>query len=326
MAANKATFFWESIRITLACLVTTGLLILLKASENTILVLFNIAVMSAAATFSPEKKSLSHISEGIIVISLSILLGGILGNYFPLLSQCLVVIYAALAFYLPKTNQQKNIFVTGALMFLIFVALPFNVDQALHYSPYCLLLLAVFLCFHWLFDKHTYKNAGISTPTANPHKAASSLTIGLALLFAWLSSFLLSRYSNLQHLYWIGLTILVVLQGSKESTIKTTLIRILVNVAGALLVVLLMTYLVPSNFWINFCLLTGLLFAIFAFGYSYVSRTLFIEMFVLSFTHLLGGYHNFIAVDRVILTLIGGLIVIASTLFIFKFKSIQSKS
>ena len=42
--------------------------------------------------------------------------------------------------------------------------------------------------------------------------------------------------------------------------------------------------------------------------------TLFIEIFVLGFTHLLGSFHNVIAIDRIILTFIGGGIVILITL------------
>ncbi len=73
----------------------------------------------------------------------------------------------------------------------------------------------------------------------------------------------------------------------------------------------------PSEFWINFTLLVVFLFLIFALGFSYFFRTLFIELFVLGFTHLLGKYQNFIAFDRIIMTLIGGAIVILSTLFVY---------
>lgn len=73
----------------------------------------------------------------------------------------------------------------------------------------------------------------------------------------------------------------------------------------------------PDDFWINFLLLVFLLFMIFCMGFSYIYRTLFIEMFVLGFTHLLGGYHMVLAEDRVTLTLIGGIIVILVTLFAY---------
>ena len=56
---------------------------------------------------------------------------------------------------------------------------------------------------------------------------------------------------------------------------------------------------------------------IFCMGFSYIYRTLFIEMFVLGFTHLLGEYHMVLAEDRVILTLIGGIIVILVTVFAY---------
>lgn len=134
-----------------------------------------------------------------------------------------------------------------------------------------------------------------------------------ALACSWLISHFLQAYTTLSHLYWIGLTALVVIQGSQQKTIQTSLIRIAVNAFGALLVVLLFSYLMPPNFRLNFLLLVLFLFLIFALGFSYIGRTLFIELFVLGFTHLLGDYQNVIALDRVILTLIGGAIVIFVT-------------
>lgn len=106
--------------------------------------------------------------------------------------------------------------------------------------------------------------------------------------------------------------------------IFTALQRIIINACGALLVVLLMTYIVPNDFWINFFLLVVLLFGIFALGFSNVWRTLFIELFVLSFTHLLGQYQNIIAYDRIFLTFLGCLLAISSNLVVYRFSPAKS--
>lgn len=55
------------------------------------------------------------------------------------------------------------------------------------------------------------------------------------------------------------------------------------------------------------------LFLIFFFSFSYVARVLFIELLVLGFAYMLGTFHNDIALDRFLLTLIGGVIVIGVT-------------
>lgn len=123
--------------------------------------------------------------------------------------------------------------------------------------------------------------------------------------------------ATLTHLYWIGLTTLLVIQGSQQKTIQTSFKRIGVNAIGALIAVLLFSYIIPPIFWINFAVLTLFLFLIFALGFSYIGRVLFIELFVLGFTHLLGDYQAFIALDRVILTFIGSSIVIFASLMIY---------
>ena len=53
-------FIHESIKITLFCLLVTGIFKLLGASNDSLLIILNMAVMSAAATFSPDKKSIGR--------------------------------------------------------------------------------------------------------------------------------------------------------------------------------------------------------------------------------------------------------------------------
>ncbi len=122
---HYSTFAWEACKITLFCMVVIGIFKLLGADDNTLLIAFNMAVMSSAATFSVEKKHLRHVVLGSSVIVFSIAIGGILGDYFPLAAKLLTTLYAGLAFYLPKVKYKINIFVTGSVMFLIFTALPF---------------------------------------------------------------------------------------------------------------------------------------------------------------------------------------------------------
>lgn len=306
-------YFLEATKITFFCLLIAGIFKLMGVSTDTLLIVFNMAVMSAAATFSPVQKKLDHILLGSIVIVISIVLGGLVGFYFPISAKFLTIIYAGLAFLVPKTKNKNTIFVTGAVMFLIFASLPFNYHYALRYFLCGLIVIIFFGIIVGLANLKTLTltqslEAKLENNTINALMAVTALSLG------WLISFMLSTYTTISHLYWIGLTILVILQGSQQKNISTAIKRILINLCGALIVVILFNYVIPSNFWINFILLTVFLFLIFALGFSYIWRTLFIEMFVLGFTHLLGSYHDIIAIDRIILTIIGGMLVILTTL------------
>ena len=322
----QRNFILEALKITLFCLLSTGIFVYLGANEKTLLVLFNIAVMSAAATFSPEKKRLIHLGEGCVVIIASIMVSGVLGFYFPGFAKIIAIVYATLAFLVPKTKFQSNIFVTGALMFLIFASLPFSATQALIYSAYALLLLVLYLLIHWVLDRHIYCDPRKQKTVLNEHRVKLGITCLISMTLAVGLSAYLHHISALTHLYWIGLTVLVILQSSSQGTVKIALLRMLVNATGAIAIVVLMSTVMPTLFWANFGFLSVLLFAIFAFGYSYIARTLFIELFVLSFTHLLGDYHNVVSVDRIILTLIGGsLVIVISVLANQCFKSLDNR-
>lgn len=314
---DYSAFALEACKITLFCIVVTGIFKLLGASNNTLLIVFNMAVMSSAATFSVEKKHLRHVALGSSVIVLSIVIGGILGYYFSLPTKLLTILYAGLAFYLPKVKYKTNIFVTGSIMFLIFTALPFTWRDGAHYALAGLLVAVVFVIFYFIFERtrKTEISTLLSEQTHRYHITAMIAVVSLIL--AEIISYFLSVHFQFSHLYWIGLTALVVIQGSQRKTIQTSFKRILVNTSGALITVGLFGYLIPPIFWINLAVLILFLFLIFFLGFSYTGRTLFIELFVLGFTHLLGNYHNVLAYDRVILTLIGGVIVIVSTSMIY---------
>lgn len=312
---NYRFFINEATKITLFCIFITGAFKLVGASNSTLLIIFNMAVMSAAATFSPDKKELNDTILGSSIMVISIVLGGLIGFYAPTLSELLSIIYAGLAFLLPKTKIKTNIFVTGAVMFLIFSSLPFSFSLAIKYSVYGTIVVILFSTLTWTVNLKLHKFIRYSSKEeiSVGNKINASIAVS-ALVLAWLVSYILKEYSSISHLYWIGLTILVVIQGAQQKNIHTAIKRIAVNFTGAIIIVLLFNYVIPTDFWVNFILLTTFLFLIFALGFSYVWRTLFIEMFVLGFTHLLGSYREFIAFDRVILTTIGGVLVISTTL------------
>lgn len=311
------TFAREAFKITLFCVFVTGLFKLFGAVNDTLLIVFNMAVMSSAATFSVEKKHLQHVILGGTVIVISIVAGGIIGNYLPLWAKLLTILYAGLAFYLPKTKHKTNIFVTGAVMFLIFTALPFNWHNGAQYALDGAVVVIIFIAFYWIFERHQKAESSRTLSGQQSHRNHITAMIAMmSLILAWVANYLIHSYFTLSHLYWIGLTALVVIQSSQRKTIQTSLKRILVNTAGAIITVILFGYIIPPVFWINLAVLVLFLFLIFFLGFSYAGRTLFIELFVLGFTHLLGNYQNVLAYDRVILTLIGGAIVIMATLVI----------
>ena len=310
-----SAFAREALKITLFCLLVTGIFKLFHASNNLLLIVFNMAVMSAAATFSAGQKQLRHVALGSSVMVCSIVVGGVIGYYFPGTAKLLTLVYAGLAFYLPKYPYQTNIFVTSSVMLLIFTALPFNEHEGILYALAGIGVVIIFTGFSWAFDRtHSIEPSAILTATQTHKNHRTALIAVLSLTLAWIASYYLAQYTHVSHLYWIGLTALVVIQSSRGKTISTSLKRILVNTAGAVITVGLFGYLLPTTFWVNMSVLVLFLFLIFCLGFSYTARTLFIELFVLGFTHLLGSYHNVIALDRVILTLIGGAIVIIVTL------------
>ncbi|MBA3284435.1 MAG: FUSC family protein, partial [Nitrosopumilus sp.] len=312
----KQLYFFEAIKITLFCLSITGIYWLLGLNQSTLLIMFNLAVMASVATFSPEKKKLSLIAEGVVLILFSIIAGAWMGFYSPIIASICSVLYALLAFWLPRSSVQRNLFVTGAVMFFIFTALPFDTRESLMVAFYGALMLPAMLLFYGLVDPYIYSKESLFTNTYGPRQKKTAYIAGLALSSAWVVSVLLIHYTTITHIYWIGLTTLVVIQGAQGKTMKTAVNRIVINTCGALIIVLLTNYVIITNFQLNFILLVGFLFGIFALGYSYTWRTLFVELFVLSFTNLLGQYQPIIALDRILLTVIGGLIVMASTLII----------
>ena len=307
-------FILEATKISLFCLLISGVFKLFDASNNELLIVFNMALMSAAATFSPEKKQLSHSMLGSAVMVVSIILGGLIGFYTPILSSVITIVYAGLAFLLPKNKITSYLFITGAVQFLIFSSLPFNYAHVQIYLIYGIVVIISFSVLTWLTNIKDNKPMQRSNGIKPDGAKINALIAVSALSLAWFISYILKRYSSISHLYWMGLTVMVVIQGAHPENVKTAVKRMIVNICGALAIVGLFNYIMPADFWINFLLLIAFLFLIFALGFSYMLRTLFIEMFILGLTHLLGSFHDVIAIDRVVLTITGGGLVIFTTL------------
>lgn len=303
-------FLIEALKITLFCVSIITILAWFNAPDRMLLIAFNMAVLSSAATFSPGGKKFTHLLLGSSAICISIIAGGILGYYFPTTTRVIAILYAGSTFYFSKTKTILTIFTSGTIMFLLFASQPFDIEKGITYSLIAILFIFAFVGFHTLLNSKVRV-----APNPLPAKQKiTSLIVVISLLIAWIVSHYLFQATNISHIYWMSLMILVLIQGSYQEILKTSLARIGINIVGALFVVLLFNYIVPSNFWINFSLLVLFLFLIFASGKHYFLRSFFIELYVLAFTHLLIGQQEKIAFDRVLLTLLAGITVITVTL------------
>ena len=315
MNNNYQFFLIEACKITGYCLLIVAVLWVCGANNQTILIAFNMTVMSCAATLSAEKNNLRDVLIGCTVVVVSVLAGGFIGNYFPDIALWSVLVYAILAFLIPKTVYFRSVFSMGALVYLIFSWMHFSWSSGWIYTLTGLFVIIMLALFFIFFNRNDFLEKDDRMPVMDRSRYLAALAVGFSLVIALFVVWLLKRYTHLNHLYWVGLTALTVIQGSLIKNIfKVALLRVLVNVIGALLIVLLLVYVIPPDFLVNFILLVIFLFCIFALSFSYVLRVLFIELFVLGFTHYYGHYQNTLPYDRALLTLIGGAIVMVSAL------------
>lgn len=314
---TKYYFLLEAAKVTLFCLIIVGIFRVLGADTHSLLILFYMVVMSNVATFSPLRTPPGKLLVASTLIIASILVGGMLGYYCPYFARIFSILYAALMFLVCKTKSQSQVGVTSAVVVIVFIALPFSAQAAIHYFFSGLLLLLLLPLYDVLFDKLIHKSKARAKIIFNEGRKESALTASLALAGALIIFYALKQTTHLSHLYWIPLTIMLVIQGSQQRTLKASIGRILINTLGAVLVIVCMTYILPPAFWVNFVILLVLLFTIFAFAYSFFWRTLLSEVFVLCFIHLLGQYHTVVALDRLLFTFIGGLLVIIASVISF---------
>ncbi len=156
-----------------------------------------------------------------------------------------------------------------------------------------------------------YEKLSWDSPGSNPDMC---LIVMVSLIIATMVSKFVLHYYITTHLYWMPLTIIMVVQTSQQATIVTSVKRIVANVLGALVMIIMFDYLLPDNFWINICLLIMCLMLIFTYWDKYIWRNLFVELFVFGCAHLVGVYQDSVAIDRIIFTLCGGGIVIIVTM------------
>lgn len=310
----RSFYFIEAIKTTAFCLLFINIFWFLGASNKILLILVYMIFISAISTFSGKPTGFYELSYGSIMSISSLLIGGVMGYYYPDFAKFIYIFYTICAFLIPKTKYSSQVSISSVAAFIIFSAIPFNLSTMLNYAFYGGIIIVAFPSYHWIVNKLIYKNNFYLIKYANVNfRKKRALTAGIAMSLAVIMFYLLNKYFHISHLYWIPLTVLFVIQATHQQTIKASLLRICVNILGAVVVIIMMTYIIPPIFWVNFILLTTILFLFFTFFYSPFLRTLLIEIFVLSFFHLLGKYHNLVAFERLAFTLIGGCIVIISS-------------
>ncbi|MEI8329549.1 MAG: FUSC family protein [Chlamydiia bacterium] len=311
------SYAFQATKITVFCVLVTYFCRLMGASNQVLLVSFYMAVLTALGTFSVTQKQLSHVILGGVVIGGSLLVGAVLDFYYPIPAKLLAILYSGLAFYLPTKQYQANIYITGSITFLIFSILPFTFADAITYAPYCLGVFVIFILFHLLFDSIGSRNLKDQIiRKLEVHRNHSTAVIAVsALFFSWLIGFYLSSYHHVPQIYWIELTALVVVAGARPSqnAIQTSIKRMIASTMAAVIIIFLFNNILPMIFWLNIAILTVLLFFIFFLQFNYLWKVLFTELFFLAITYLLGDHKERVIFARVILTAIGGLIVIITT-------------
>jgi uncharacterized membrane protein YccC len=191
---------------------------------------------------------------------------------------------------------------------------PFSLEEGVKHFIECVFVFMLFVFFYFLFDYP--KARKLEMVFDENDKKTSKVTAAIAaisLSLCWILSTVISFKYHYPRIYWMELTALVVIAGSQQNTILTSIKRIGACTIAAALVLVLFDYVLPHNFWVNFSLLVIFLFFVFFLSFSYFLQVLFVELFVVSITYLLGSRDELIAVVRVSLTAIGGGMVILVT-------------
>lgn len=298
--------------ITVFCLVIAIVSKFAGLDNNKLVVVFTMAMMNNAAVFPFQGKSPLRILTSALLVNLAIVAGGYLGNAHFILGEVIAIVLVSLAFYFPKNTADSALWITVAMMFVIFLFFPASVKASLVYTVGGVLvaisLMGLYVLLQRFFpEKDQTPNVKITDQKTRTITATLSITLGL-LIITWLQ-----KHTKLSHISWLVLTIMMVIQGSHGKTLATALKRTGVNIVGALLGVYLFTYFVPSDFFSHFIVLVILLFGIFCLRLSYFWRVLLIELFVFGLASIMGSFEPFTAIDRIVLTGIGCGIVIVIT-------------
>lgn len=313
---NKKVFLLESSRIALFCVGVTLLGVCLGVDQHAAVMIFALAAMTSTATFLPKPRPMSFVFTASSLMVLSIVGGGVCGFYLPWLAKIIGTFAAVLIFYLPKRASTTSAAVITVVMFFSFSAMGFDWAHGLQYLGYGVVVVALSCLLHRVLEGKIYVDSTVDLSDVSLSSLRTACVVAMAFALGWVWYYLLYRYSPVEHLYWIAVTILVVIQGSQANTIKRSILRMLVNMVGAFCVLGLFELVGRHLFWLDFAIVVVFLFGIFALGFSYVGRTLCIELFVLSMIHIMGQYHNALAYDRAILNLVGGCTVILSSLLV----------
>ncbi len=299
------------------------------ASNRTLLVVLNISVLCSAALHNLEQKHPQEIILGSFLIISSIVIGGLLGFYLPEISIYFSFLYIFFAFFLPKTTTSSSVAVNGLLMFLIFSLVPFQWSIALGYLLAGLIILILFSTLYLSVNKELIRRQK-ELPCHKKLEMRQRIQMTAVALTSFFIAWLIVRYIKIEQefpkLFWMGLSVVLIIQGSHQRTILVSIKKISTNAAGALIAIFLFGSIIPEIFWLQYGALFVLLFCIFFTGFSFALKTFFIEIFVLGMAYLLGLSQEDVAEDRLLLTLIGGCIVVAVTLLFFVIKKLTKRS
>ncbi len=309
----KRIFLFEAIRNTLFCIVVVVLFSWYGSNEQTLMIVLNISAMACLANFFPQRKPSWFVLFAASVAVLAVAVGGSVGFHFPIGSKVLAICLAGCAFYFSKREATLNATVTAVVTFFCFLSLPYQHGHVGDYLLYAGIIAIAYAALHHLVEGKIYANLPMKASPVSPHRFEKALLVVVSLIVGEAIVYLFQHHTQIVHLYWIPLTIMLVIRGSHEQTVKRSLWRILANTAGAVLMVWFLSWL-PKIFWLNCVILFTFLFVFFTLGFCYVWRTVVVELFIIMMIYMLD--HSVVAYDRVILTITGGAIVIVVSLLV----------
>jgi hypothetical protein len=313
MLVNKDNFF-EALDVVILTLIT--LVIFLDLPLNIIFVMINIAIMNFVGISGSKPKKYRDIIFSCVIVSCS----AILGNYFNQYHTAafiLFIIYAGLSCYLPKFKGIFNPVAlnAGALMFVIYAAMPFQLENTKYYIIGSCVILVLFLVYY-LVRNNFYKSVEEEAQKVELESIACyhiAVIVVISLIVGYFLNRMIACYYPLSHSYWIALSILVIIQNTYRKTVIICIKRIIVNFVGAVIAVICFLYIFPNSVYFNFIFLIVIMFFIFLFGSSYTLRVIFIEIFIFGLALFTNHFFISTGVERVVDTIIGGVIVLVIT-------------
>jgi hypothetical protein len=263
-----------------------------------------------------KPKKYSDIIFSCAIVSCSTILGNYFNQYHTA-GVILFIIYGGLSCYLPKFKGIFNPVAlnAGALMFLIYTAMPFQPENTKYYIIGSCVIFVLFLIYY-IVRNNFYKSISEEAQKEELECIACShiaVIIVISIIVGHFINRLIAGYYPLSHSYWISLSILVIIQNTYRKTIIICIKRILVNFAGAVIAVICFLYMFPNSAYFNFIFLIVIMFFIFLFGSSYTLRVIFIEIFIFGLALFNNRFFISTGVERVVDTIIGGVIVLVVT-------------